>query len=184
MPDSLWNELNTFAEQSGRDLSEIARSGLEREVKGVGIAEYDPAIPSRAYRAKFLTRAPAGPWEEAISHAGEFLMSEQTADYLEARDGDVIVGVIGESMEGKRLCDGDLLLMRPVAPHRQPVRGEIVLIQMWDESGNHTSTIKEWRGLDGDTPKLVDGNDEPFEVPTDAVGFRAVAVAKGLVARL
>lgn len=179
---SMMERLQGRSEDTGVTIAEIIRRAVAKDLEGSSPDDDDN--PSYAYRAPFLTKAPAGPWREAIENSGHFLLSEQTADYLEAREGDVVVGVMGESMEGRRLFDGDLILMRPVSPHRQPVRGEIVLVQTWNEAGDYVSTIKEWRGMDGTHPRLVDGEGEDYPWPEDSVGWAAVAVAKGLIARL
>ena len=189
-PDE-WAQVETHLDEHANTIGAKIRPGTfihditMRVVRGEPVGP-DPSTLDTALaqsRLRFLTRAPASPYQDAIEHAGDFVLSRAVADYYDVGDQDVIVGVQGESLE-PAIPDGALLIMRPVTAHRQPVRGEVVLVQMWDAEGNYKSTLKRFSGMDGATPRLVDGSGVDFEAMPGAVGFACVAVAKGIMARL
>jgi hypothetical protein len=128
---------------------------------------------------KFLGEAPCGPWEEAIDRADYFPINSRIADELQARDGDVIVRAVGESMEGAGIPDHALLLMRPLVNNRPPGRNRTALVQFVNEHGEYKATIKTWAGQD----RLVDGSGNDFEVPEGAKIF-PVAEAVGIISSL
>lgn len=181
-PD-LIESLREFAQQAKESMSSIVGRGIEREISGVTIPD-DPLLDS--FRAPFLTKAPCGPWEEALDHASHFTISQDTADELGARDGDVFVRTMGDSMEMAGIADGALLLMRPIPNQGTPRRHEITLVQIVDEDGDYLATIKHWQpsGAPGKPPKLLDGNDEEFPIPEGTQQVIPVAVALGIIGRI
>ena len=133
-------------------------------------------------RVRFLAKAPCGDWREAVDLAGNFTLSLDVANALEANPGDVVVQADGDSMEGARIYDGDLVLMRPLADGRRPARGEITLVQVIRKDGSCDAMIKRWQK--SDPLQLLDGEGKAVPIPKDTKEVRPVAVARGLIARL
>jgi hypothetical protein len=185
---SLLEKLTTFAAESPEfegNVSAVVKKGIESVIEGK--TSTHPADAGLGdFRAKFLTKAPAGPWREAVEHAGEFVLSQDVADELEARDGDVVVRVMGESMEGAGIPDGALLLMRPLNEGRQPLPDEIALVQAIGESGEYWSTIKHWcvPRAAKNFPQLKDGDKSDYDWPPGTVEVVPVAVARGIIGRI
>lgn len=187
--DELFGKINTFVKESKEfrgNRSAFLKKAAELLIEGrVGTHPADVGLGD--FRAKFLTKAPAGPWREAVDLAGEFLLSQDVADELEARDGDVVVRVMGESMEGAGIPNGSLLLMRTLPEGRQPLPDEVALVQAIDESGEYWSTIKYWcapRATNSKLPQLKDGNKRDYDWPPDTSEVMAVAVARGIIGRI
>ena len=142
-------------------------------------------IGTENVRARLLTKAPCGPWAEAIEHAGEFVLSSDIADELQVRPHDVLVRAVGESMEGAGILDGALVVMRPLPEHRVPRNGEIALVEVTREDGETFGTIKHWHsGGPGQPPRLTDGQGDEFPLPEGVTSVRPIAVADGVIARL
>lgn len=135
-------------------------------------------------RLKFLTRAPAGPWEPAIEHAGEFVLSEHVANFYHADSGDIVVGVEGVSLEGRHIREGDNLVMRYRTPQWRERKGDIVLIQSHDDEGDYESALKVWDGMSDGRPNLVDGDGTPCPLPEGHTHWDVIAIAIGLMAAL
>lgn len=135
-----------------------------------------------SFRAKFLTKAPCGDWKEAVEHAGDYVLSRDVAATLEAREGDVVVQTEGDSMEGARIFDGDLLLMRPLQEGRRPARGEITLVQVFHRDGACEAMIKRW--MKSEPVQLEDGAGKSIALPKNIQRIKPVAVARGMIARL
>lgn len=178
---SWMEEFREAARVAGEDMAEFARVSIERRVKGESDS-FDPANALNMTRHKFLAKAPAGTWLEALESAGYFTLSEDIAEELEARDGDVIVRVMGESMEGAGIHDHSLLLMRPLTDNRQPRRGEVALVQIGDTNEEYWGTIKHW--APGNPPALTDGNGDAYPFPDNVKEVKAVAVARGIISQL
>ncbi len=172
------------------DKSKFARRALDVAIARIkaglpiegdrAVVNDDPYLDT--FQAPILTKAPCGPWEEALAGAGSFTISADTADELEARDGDVFVRTTGESMEAAGIQDGMLLLMRPVGPHSHPRRGEITLVQIIDSEGEYLGTIKHW--APGTPPKLTDGEGNDFAIPDDVQQIIPIATARGIIGRV
>lgn len=178
---TLADEFRDYAARTDQDLTELIERGIEMVIQGETVAiSDDPLLDS--FRAPLLTEAPCGPWEEALDHAGHFTISQDAADELEARDGDVFVRAMGDSMEGAGIFDGALLLTRPLINQGEPRRGEIALVQIIDENGDYLATIKRWQP--GTPPTLIDGNDEPFVMPERVRQILPVVVVRGIIARI
>jgi hypothetical protein len=174
------------------DMSDFAREAVKAAYDRVkagqpigGGLDYS-MIGTNQFRAKFLAKAPCGDWKEAVDLASSFVLSQDTADFLEARETDVVVMADGESMDGAGIEDGSLLLMRPLANHARPTRGEITLVQIIDEDGDCESTIKRCHRW-GNAPNeivLHDGEGNPFPLPPNTREVKAVAVSRGLITRM
>lgn len=180
MTDKMYEDIAGLTDNMsewGRQLFEDKLAGRLVNVEQIGLDDY---------RAKFLTRAPAGEWQEAVEHAGAFTISKQMADYLEVREGDVVVGMLGESMSGVGLHDGYLLLMRPLPERIPPKPGEVALVQIETESGEFFGTIKHWHPAPGpkQPARLTDGDGHDFSYPTDVKDVKAIAVARGVIGRM
>lgn len=175
MTETMKNRLTSLTD----NLSDWGRKLFEDKLEGRVVRIDEVGLDS--YRAKFLTKAPAGPWEEAIEHAGDYVLSSDVARSLEVVDDDFIIQVIGESMESAGVFDGALLLMRPLVRH-SPRRNEIALVQIVTSDGTYQSTIKHYHP--GDPPKLTDGDGNEFFYPPDIKEVKAVAVARGIIGRL
>lgn len=183
-------DVATTAKQIHLDKSKFARRALDVALARVkaglpiegeaAIKSDDPLLDS--FRAPFLTKAPCGPWEEALDHASFFTISQDTADELGARDGDVFVRTVGDSNEGIGIPDGMLLLMRPLLNRAQPRRNEVALVQIVDDSGDYLATIKRWQP--GTPPTLIDGGDKEFPTPEGTREIIPVAVALGIIGRI
>jgi SOS-response transcriptional repressor LexA len=186
-PEKLIAEFREAANGQQMDMADFARAAIaaaiERVQGGQTIAgEVDLAnLETDSFRAAYLSRVPCGPLREALDTGSSFTISRDTADELEVREGDFWVRAEGESMEGAGIQDGFLILMRPL-DNRPPRRGEIVLVQFFDEDGDvYQATVKRWNG---DNPlRLKDGQGDDFEVP-EGREYKAVAVARGVVGRV
>ncbi len=134
------------------------------------------------FRCKYFQSVPCGPFEESVAEAGEFVLSADTADELEAREDDFLVRADGQSMEGVGIMDDFLVLMRPLPEGRMPRTGEIALVQMITPDGIAKGTIKHWHN--GVKPHLTDGAGEKVELPEATESLLPLAVARGVVGRL
>lgn len=189
--EKLITEFREAAKGQQIDMADFARLAIAAAIDRVQngqLIEYVPEEPvdvanleTDSFRAPYLSRVPCGPLRAAIDTGAFFTVSRDTAEELEVRDGDFWVRAEGESMEGAGIQDGFLILMRPLES-RPPRRGEIVLVQFFDETGDvYQATVKSWNG---DNPlRLKDGHGEDFEVP-EGREYKAVAVARGVVGRL
>jgi SOS-response transcriptional repressor LexA len=180
---SMWDELAARRAETGIAVTEIVRRAVARELnpQPVKIATDAAMAGTDSFRAPYLTKAPCGPFREALDHASFYTLSKDVADTLEARDGDVIVQADGESMVGAGINDSDLLLMRPVPENRNPSRGEVALVQIFRADGLCEGTIKKWMG--GTPPRLHDGDDEELPLPDDVERLVPVCVLRGVIAR-
>ena len=138
-----------------------------------------------SFRAPYLSAVPCGPWQEAIDRGEAFTVSTEVADELEARDGDVWVRADGQSMEGAGIMDGFLILVRPM-DGRPPRRGDIMLVQAMDDNGSYFGTVKRFNGVetDGRTPRLLNGSDEEFPLPSALQRVDYIGRAIGVLGRL
>jgi SOS-response transcriptional repressor LexA len=185
--EKLIADFRDAANSQQMDMADFARAAIaaaiERVQAGQSIGgEIDWAnIATDSFGAPYLSRVPCGPLKEAIDTGASFTISSDTASELEVRDGDLWVRAEGESMEGAGIQDGFLILMRPL-DGRPPRRGEIVLVQFFDDEGDvYQATVKSWNG---DNPlRLKDGQGQDFEVP-QGKEYKAVAVARGVVGRI
>ena len=176
--------LDALAEMVGEDAAGTKVPALVRQAVA---AFLDPATQpvlieepgGGSVRLKFLTAAPAGPWTEALDHAGEFILSRHVADELSVREGDVVVRALGHSMEGAGIPDRALLVMRPLANNRPPRRGTVALVQIVTGE-EYQATIKKWIS----PTELRDGNDAVFALPAKTREIVAIAEAVGVVALL
>lgn len=65
-------------------------------------------------------------------------------EVLDLHPGDFLLSVLGDSMIGAGIYEGDLVAIRPT--QAEPLRGEIVLVLLPDDS---TATLKRWNRLNG-----------------------------------
>lgn len=80
-----------------------------------------------------LGSIPAGPLAEAVAEADEILAPENV---LAWKEGDFLLRVRGDSMEGAGILDGDMVLLRPEVSWQQ---GEIAAALVGDD---HETTLK------------------------------------------
>ncbi len=118
-----------------------------------------------------LGSIPAGPLAEAVESADEVL---EPAELLPWREGDFLLRVRGDSMEGDGILNGDLVLIRP---DREARPGEIAAVLIGDD---HDTTLKRvfFQGakaiLRASNPKYPD-----FTVPAETV--KIAGVFRGLI---
>jgi SOS-response transcriptional repressor LexA len=179
LSDAQLEALNLRKVQTGVPISTQIRRAVEREIAG----EAHPAMAGvDSLRIKRLTRVPCGDWREAIDTASPYVLSPDVKRSLEAQEGDLVVPAEGSSMEGARIFDGDEVLMRPLHEGQRPRRGDITLVQIIRKNGECEGTIKRW--IKSEPVVLHDGDDKVFSLPKDVVEVKAVAVGRGLIARL
>ncbi len=156
----------------------------ERVLEGAQVIEVAPPL-STDKSFPLIGSAICGPWDDVVSSTSDVhILSEQTATELEARDGDVFVRAREESMEGAGILDGSLVLMRTLP--RAPRRGEIWLLQIFDEEGGCKSTIKrvdKWSETPSDV-RLLDGSDEEYSTGELTAPIVPVAIARGVIGAL
>lgn len=179
-----------------RELEErVGRKGLSTWIRAVILGEEAPPVASETpdhgllnlVQLKFLTAAPCGDFQEALEHAGGFVLSRDVAEFLGATPDDVIVRATGSSMEGAGIFDGQLLLMAPLGAHALPRRGDVSLVQIHRKTGEVEGTIKRWdkSGVpNGTPPRLLDGQDRELKYPKDLVKVEPIAVARGVIGRI
>ena len=181
----------------GLDMSEFSRQAVRAaydRVKANQPIDGDidwSMIGTDSFRAPLLSRVPCGPWNQAIMTDQSFVINREVADELEAQADDVFVRAEGASMEGAGIQDDYLVLARPYK-NRAPKRGDIVLIQVFTGSENDDGvaeeaalgTIKRFNGMSGNIPKLLDGNDEEYELPEGTIKADIIARAIGVIGRL
>jgi SOS-response transcriptional repressor LexA len=175
---SVIERLDHMAGESNISAAEHVRRAVAAYLDPKPIAVPDQLIDQS--RHKFLTKAPCGPWIEALDHAGEFVLSRDIAEELGAREGDVVVRAAGDSMVGAGIPDGALLLMRPLANNRSPRRRQIALVQIMNGEGDFYGTVKRWISEE----KLLDGNDDIFPIPEDTTAIIPVAESVGIISLL
>ncbi|RYX83929.1 ribbon-helix-helix protein, CopG family [bacterium] len=161
--------------------SDVIRRALELYYNPRPVKIQDDGF--NTFTAPYLSAVPCGPWADAVDRAEHFTISTETADELEAQDGDVWVRADGQSMEGAGIMDGVLVLVRPY-DRKTPRRGEIVLIQVGLEDGEFLSTLKRFDGMNGQVPKLLDGSDAAFDLPEGSSNPQIIGRAIGTLGRL
>jgi repressor LexA len=118
-----------------------------------------------------LGSIPAGPLAEAVESADEVL---EPTELLPWREGDFLLRVRGDSMEGDGILDKDLVLIRP---DREARPGEIAAVLIGDD---HDTTLKRvfFQGakatLRASNPKYPD-----LSVPAETV--KIAGVFRGLI---
>ncbi len=118
-----------------------------------------------------LGSIPAGPLSEAVESADEVL---EPAELLPWREGDFLLRVRGDSMEGDGILDGDLVLIRPDHEARP---GEIAAVLIGD---GYDATLKRlfFKGVNAilraSNPKYAD-----LTVPAETV--KIAGVFRGLI---
>ena len=116
---------------------------------------------------------PAGPIAEAIEHYGEII---DLGTALPHRSGDFLLKVIGQSMIGDGILDGDLVLLRP-GLHVQ--NGEIAAVQVGEEQ---LATLKHvCFGTNEETVTLRASNNEYADLVMLRRELRIAGVYRGLV---
>ena len=127
-------------------------------------------------------RVACGPAEEAREEATPFVVSTPVADEFRLDpDLDFWVRARGQSMEGRGIFDEFLVLLRPLQTGRMPRKGEIALIQIVDEEGFYSGTLKTWNGSDEVLPRLLDGDGQEWSFPQNTRSAHPVALAKGVI---
>jgi SOS-response transcriptional repressor LexA len=175
---SIIDRLDQMASGSSITAAEHVRRAVAAYLDPTPVAVPDVLVDQS--RHKFLTKAPCGPWMDALEHAGDFVLSRDVAEELGAREGDVVVRCVGDSMEGAGIPDGALLLMRPLANNRPPRRHQIALVQILNTDEQYYGTIKRWISED----RLLDGNGDPFAFPDGTIGVVPVAESVGIISLL
>jgi SOS-response transcriptional repressor LexA len=111
--------------------------------------------------------APCGPWDAVTEGAEGFAVNNATADWLEIKDGDAFFQVTGESMLSAGIPHGSLVTIRPYG-NKMPSVDHIVFVQYLDVDDTWKATVKRFKGWNGNIPRLANGNDEPYPIPTEA----------------
>lgn len=109
-----------------------------------------------------LSAIPCGPQDELFATDKTFVLSEDVADELEAREKDFVARATGISMEGAHIQEGDLLCLRPLNG-RPPSRFDIVVAVTVDED-RATATLK--RVTRASPLGLEDGDGNPVQIDT------------------
>ena len=179
LPEKIKEQLQAVAdadEDAGGEISKVVRRAIVEFLDPSKRNSHDdPALQQS--RVPFLTKAPCGPWEEALEHSGDFVLSLDVADELGMREGDVVVRTVGDSMEGAGIPDGALLLMRPLQNGRVPRARRIALVQIINADGAYLGTVKRWHAED----KLTDGADKAFPIPKNVKTVEPVAELIGII---
>ena len=153
-------------------LAEAAQSG-----------ELAQALAMGGERLPVLGRAPCGPFREVVSEVeAHHVLSPATAEWLEAGPRDVFIVCDGQSMEGAGIPNGALLLLRTLPQGGRPQAGEVALVQIFDDEGNCSSTLKRW--IKSEPLVLHDGDGNAVELPANLREAVPVAVARGIVSRI
>jgi repressor LexA len=118
-----------------------------------------------------LGSIPAGPLSEAVQTADDV---RDPGGLLPWQDGDFLLRVRGDSMEGDGILDGDLVLLRPDAPPRP---GEIAAVLVGDD---HEATLKHLH-VQKDTAILRASNPRYPDVAVPADTVKIAGVFRGLV---
>jgi repressor LexA len=114
---------------------------------------------------------PAGPLAEALAQPEEIVSAE---DLLPHRDGDFLLRVMGDSMVGDGIFDGDLVLIRPRV---EAAQGEIAAVQFGE---NYEATLKRVFRR-GQRVTLRASNPKYPEVVLSAAQVRIAGVFRGLI---
>ena len=131
----------------------------------------------------YLTSAPAGSWREALADAGQFTLSADVKDELQAANTDKIVRVRGDSMRGAGILDGALCIVQTLNEKQAARRGQIALVQIMLNNGElYESTIKRIGGVDSrGAYQLLDGDDKEFPLPENTEKVVAIGVVRGVI---
>lgn len=167
-----------FARNAIRAAHERIKAG--QPIEGLG---FEVEAQPQTFTAPYLGSIPCGPWSASDESKERFSVTTEVADELEARDGDWWFRATGDSMVGAGILDSSLVLVRPYEG-KPPRRGDVVALQIVDEAGEVVGTFKRFDGQNGDVPKLLDGNDEPFALPEGARVQQILARGVGVVSRL
>jgi SOS-response transcriptional repressor LexA len=134
---------------------------------------------------KMLATVPAGPWEPAVANAEDYPLSGPAVADLEIQEGDVLITINGQSMEGAKIPDGATVVVRPIPEGRYPKNGTPVVVQIEDENGECWGTLKHWYSPSGREPAtLRDGNGDLYPTPPNARSIRPVARAVAVMFQL
>lgn len=168
--ESQWKEVEGALLPNGMELATAMRDLVMRAVRGEIDWEGNPTPPPNTaglHVNAFIATATAGPWEEALLNATSFIVSAETKQALQLAPDDVWVRVRGDSMRGAGIVDEMMAVVKPLAQHGRPRRGEITLVQIVRGNGEiYESTIKRWhKELPDGTAELLDGEDNPFPLP-------------------
>jgi SOS-response transcriptional repressor LexA len=166
--------------EDGPSVAEIVRRAVGAYLTGITMPLEIPENDGEGLDLKYLTEAPAGPWQEAIERAGTFRLNQKIADEFGARPSDVVVRVVGQSMTGAGVPDLALLVMRPLVNDRPPGNKQITLVQLVRDEHVYESTIKRWVSQ----TELLDGDDKPIKLPAKTERVMPVAVAIGIISAL
>lgn len=177
---TLEKRLDIFVAEANSTRSEMIREALiefldprPREL---------PEVP-QTFTAPMLGSIPCGPWSASDESSERFSVTTEVADELELRDGDWWFRSSGPSMIGAGILDGSMVAVRPYEG-KPPRRGDVIALQIADEAGEVVGTFKRFAGYNGDVPKLLDGNDEPFDLPEGGRVAAILARGVGVVSRL
>lgn len=134
--------------------------GLHRQnllaLQGKGLIQYEAggrqrALISMTQEGRQQTEQAAYPVLGAVAAGQPILAEGQPQRYvtrldevLDLHPGDFLLSVLGDSMTGAGIYEGDLVAIRP--SQAEPLRGEIVLVLLPDDS---TATLKRWNRLNG-----------------------------------
>lgn len=179
---SMMEELRLVSRETGLTVAEVVRRAVHEKLNPRPPEEEGAGYSSTGFLGRFLGNVPAGPWQEALEGAGNFTISRDVADELEAREGDIFLRAEGQSMDAAGIPDGAIVLVRPLPDGRFPRSGERVLVEIEDAEGKYWGTLKHWQN--GPPIELRDGLGNKFEFPTEYRRIRPVAVARGIVAKV
>jgi SOS-response transcriptional repressor LexA len=179
LPSSMDDALRAHSDETGYPLADLIRRAIASYLDPASSPHAAPDAPDES-RHRFLTSAPCGPWEEALERAGTFTLSRDVAEELGAREGDVVVRAVGQSMSGAGIPDGALLLMRPLANNRPPRTGRVALVQIVSKTDEYLGTIKRWMKEE----VLHDGDGKPLSIPAGTKEIKPIAESVGLIALL
>ena len=178
---SLEKRLDSYVADQNSNRSEAIRDALEMLLNPQPLITAETGTD--AFRAPNIGNVPCGPLAPAVAEASSFVCSPDVADELEAREGDVWMRAAGDSMLGAGIADGVMVLTRPY-DGKAPRRGDIVAAQIETPDGERVGTIKRYNGETDGRPHLIDGEDENYALPDDAVKVDFVARVVGVLGRI
>lgn len=179
---SLQRKLDAFVEHHYPDRSAAIRDAIELLMNPRRSVTEDAGL--NQFRAPLFGAIPGGPWEASQAEDEAFVISEDTADFLEARPEDGWFPIEGDSMACAGLPDGSLALARPYkgkAPKRHDIVSVAIIVEGHDEP---LKTVKRFDGMDGEVPRLVDGQGQEFSYPEGMLEVHIVSRVVGSMARI
>lgn len=182
------------ARAPGGDVSSFSRQCLQTGPHGAtdqtpdpleGDLETSAMAGTNQFRGPLLGPVPCGPWREACEDSSTFVLSRETAEFLEVREGDLFLPAQGHSMEGSGILDGYLVIVRPL-DGKIPRRHEIVLVGITTEDGTTSYTLKHWGGfpVPGGPPQLFQADGSLLPLPEGTTDLQPLGRAVAVLGRL